>query len=133
MLLGISVARNRDLANVFYRLTLIEAYGTGIPKIMRDYSQYPFEPRIEATDNAFKITLPNRNELEEKPPLGANERIVLDMFKNKDAIVRKDVEAALDISQAMAVRVIKGLVDTGVIRTVGGGRNTRYVLAKEVP
>ena len=133
MLLGISVARNRDLANVFYRLTLIEAYGTGIPKIMRDYWQYPVEPRIEATDNAFKITLPNRNELEEKPPLGANERIVLDMFKNKDAIVRKDVEAALDISQAMAVRVIKGLVDTGVIRTVGGGRNTRYVLAKEAP
>lgn len=133
ILLGISVARNRDLANVFYRLTLIEAYGTGIPKIMRDYSQYPVEPRIEATDNAFKITLPNRNELEEKPPLGANERIVLDIFKNKDAIVRKDVEAALDISQAMAVRVIKGLVDTGVIRTVGGGRNTRYVLAKEAP
>jgi len=133
MLLGISVARNRDLANVFYRLTLIEAYGTGIPKILRDYSQYPVAPRIEATDNAFKITLPNRNEIEETPSLGTNERIVLDMFKGKDAIVRKDVEATLDISQAMAVRVLKGLVDTGVIRTVGGGRNTRYVLANEAP
>jgi len=31
--------------------------------------------------------------------------------------------------QAMAVRVLKGLVDKGEIRTVGGGKNTRYVLS----
>ena len=31
---GISVCRNQDLANVFYRLHLIEAYGTGMEKIM---------------------------------------------------------------------------------------------------
>ena len=29
--MGISVCRNVKLANVFYRLELIEAYGTGIP------------------------------------------------------------------------------------------------------
>ncbi len=32
--MGISVCRNVKLANVFYRLELIEAYGTGILKIM---------------------------------------------------------------------------------------------------
>ena len=31
--MGISVCRNVKLANVFYRLELIEAYGTGILKI----------------------------------------------------------------------------------------------------
>ena len=34
--LGISVCRNPHLANIFYRLQLIEAYGTGIKKIMVD-------------------------------------------------------------------------------------------------
>jgi len=32
IMLGISLARNENLANIFYRLGLIEAYGTGIPK-----------------------------------------------------------------------------------------------------
>ena len=31
---GISICRNPDLANVFYWLHLIEAYGTGISKII---------------------------------------------------------------------------------------------------
>ena len=31
---GIAVCRNQNLANVFYRLHLIEAYGSGMGKIM---------------------------------------------------------------------------------------------------
>jgi ATP-dependent DNA helicase RecG len=34
IMLGLSVCRNPKLAAVFYRLRLIEAYGTGITKIM---------------------------------------------------------------------------------------------------
>jgi len=132
MMLGISVARNRNLANVFYRLTLVEAYGTGMPKIIRSYKDYPVAPQIEVTNNAFKITLPNINEAEKKSSLNANEQVVMNLFKDKDSVVRKDVEAALNISQAMSVRILKGLVDKNEIRTVGGGKNTRYVARHEV-
>jgi ATP-dependent DNA helicase RecG len=127
MMLGISVARNRNLANVFYRLTLIEAYGTGVPKIIRSYGTFSAKPRIEVTDNAFKVTLPNTNEASEKTFLNENERVVMDLFKDREFVVRKDIEAALSISQAMAVRLLKGLVNKSEIRTVGGGKNTRYV------
>ena len=130
VMLGVSVARNKNLANVFYRLTLIEAYGTGIPKIMRSYEEYPVKPKIEVTDNAFKITLPNTNETSEKTFLSENERAVMDLFRDKDYIVRKDIEAALDVSQTMAGRLLKGLFDKRKIRSVGGGKNTRYVLYK---
>ena len=37
ILLGVSVPRNPRLANIFYRLRLIEAFGTGIPKIKGSY------------------------------------------------------------------------------------------------
>lgn len=126
MILGISVARNRNLANVFYRLTLIEAYGTGMPKIIRSYEGYVAKPQIESTDNAFKITLPNVNEISKKPLLNVNEQVAMGLFMDKGSIVRKDVETALGLSQAMAARVLKGLVDKGEIRTVGQGKNTRY-------
>ena len=127
MMLGVSVARNRNLANVFYRLTLIEAYGIGMPKIIRSYEGFVVKPQIEVTDNAFKITLPNINETAAKATLNENERIVMTLLQSKDVIVRKDVEAALGVSQSMAVRVLKGLVDKSEIRAVGGGKNTRYV------
>ncbi len=37
LMMGVSVCRNPHLANVFYRLQLIEAYGTGMKKIMGAY------------------------------------------------------------------------------------------------
>lgn len=69
ILLGISVCRNPKLAAVFYRLKLIEAYGTGMPKIMRAYEESKQKPQLEVTENAFKITLPNRNfeEVDRRP------------------------------------------------------------------
>jgi ATP-dependent DNA helicase RecG len=130
MMLGVSVARNRSLANVFYRLALFEEYGTGMPKIMRSYEGFAVKPQIEVTDNAFKVTLPNINEVSEKALLSDNERAILDLFAERDFIVRKDIEAALSLSQAMAVRLLKGLLNKGEIQVVGGGKNTRYILNK---
>ena len=61
VMMGISVCRNVKLANVFYRLELIEAYGTGIQKILGAYEGTGVTPKIETSDNAFKIILPNIN------------------------------------------------------------------------
>lgn len=130
MMLGVSIARNRNLANVFYSLALIEAYGTGVPWIMHSYEGCNAKPAIEASGNAFKITLPGVGEEARKPSLNVNESAVMDLFKGEEkaSIARGDVQAALGISQAMAVRVLNGLVGKGRIRRVGGGKNTRYLV-----
>lgn len=49
IMVGISIYRNQDLANVFYRLHLIEAYGTGMGKIMKVYEGMEEKPVIETT------------------------------------------------------------------------------------
>lgn len=59
--LGVSMLRNRKLSNVFYRLMLIEAYGTGIGRIRETYEGTGMAPKIEVSDHAFKVTLPNLN------------------------------------------------------------------------
>ena len=56
---GISICRNPDLANVFYRLHLIEAYGTGISKIIGAYADMAENLLLKTTRNTFKIVLPN--------------------------------------------------------------------------
>lgn len=48
---GISRPRNKNLAEIFHRLHLIESYGTGIRKIYSLYANCVLQPRIEVTPN----------------------------------------------------------------------------------
>ena len=64
--LGVSAPRNKKLAEVFYRLDLIEAFGTGLMKIRECYLDCSAQPKFEATNNAFRVTLPNVNYLAEQ-------------------------------------------------------------------
>lgn len=134
IMLGISELRNPRLANIFYRLKLIEAYGSGIPKITACYETSSRKPTIETSPNAFKITLPNTNviiyEAEEKRPhLTAREQDVAYLFSKKESIIRKDVEQELTVSQPMAVKLLRQLTDKEVIKKIGDGKNTRYELS----
>ena len=129
ILFGISQCRNEKLAAVFYRLKLIEAYGTGIQKIMESYKDCIVKPKIDLSDNAFKIVLPNQNMVIHPQDVNDSEKVVLDLVYRKNAIGRKDVEEALAISQTMAGRIIKQLVDKAVLVSVGSGRNKKYMRA----
>ncbi len=127
MMLGVSIQRNENLANVFYRLGLIEAFGTGIPKIMKSYSKYSVKPLIEVTDNAFKITLPNINAVKDVTFNNtSNEGKVLAMFANQGSIKRIDIEDCLGVSQATAARILKKLIDNKDIIKIGKGKNLIY-------
>lgn len=133
IMLGVSILRNQHLANIFYRLKLIEAYGTGIPKIMGAYEDYSIKPKIEATDNAFKITLPNINSTsdsflpEQIDSTSEREKHVLGLFDQKDFIIRKDVETALNISQPTSVVLLRKMVGKGLLKKVGAGKLVKYI------
>lgn len=139
--LGVSVLRNQYLANIFYRLRLIEAYGTGILKINECYDDYAVKPIIETTSNAFKITLPNTNfRAEEQKALNTRktssftsmtkkeERInaVLKLCRSKGYIVRSDIEMELGVSQSTAILLLRELTDDGVLIKKGKTKNLRY-------
>ncbi|WP_145097563.1 MarR family transcriptional regulator [Sporomusa sp. KB1] len=59
-------------------------------------------------------------------------RFILKLIEQQGSIVRKDIEAALSISQTMAGRLIKQLVDKGLIAEVGSGKKTKYIRIKTV-
>lgn len=60
--IGVSQPRNPQLAGVFYRMQLIESYGTGIGKIERSYANAVVHPSYETAKGVFRVTLPNMNE-----------------------------------------------------------------------
>lgn len=54
----LSVLRNRNLANVFYRLGFVEIFGTGITRIKQLYAESLIKPDFEVLENAIRIMLP---------------------------------------------------------------------------
>ena len=130
ILLGLSVCRNPKLATVFYRLKLIEAYGTGMPKIMSAYNEYDLKPKIEVTNNAFKITLPNCNigsVIHSDFIIGNGyEARILEFIKTHGQVVRSDVDTLLEVSQSTASRILKQMINDGLIYQEGKGKATRY-------
>lgn len=147
---GISVCRNQDLANVFYRLHLIEAYGTGISKIIGAYADEEEKPVIETTRNTFKIILPNINVMREKvrvsepeakeenpeinkedtQELSSEEEQVLEYAGKHEDFTKNDVVSLLKVSASTAARVIRGLVERDFLKRNGKARNTYYTLQK---
>lgn len=148
---GISICRNPDLANVFYRLHLIEAYGTGISKIIGAYADVAEKPVIETTRNTFKIVLPNINVLcektdtlesevkDEKNPetdeedtqkLSDEEEKVLEYAGHCEDFTKNDVVSLLKVSASTAARVIRGLVEKNFLKRNGKARSTYYTLQK---
>ena len=135
IMLGVSVLRNQHLANVFYRLKLIEAYGTGMLKINECYADNEKKPIIEVTGNAFKVCLPNRNYAVEdninnnngkEARINHKHQAVLQLLNSQESISRKDIENALKVSQATAVLLLRNMLEEGMIERVGKGRNARY-------
>ena len=128
--MGVSVPRNRRLANIFYRLHLVEAFGTGMLKIKECYTDYACQPAVEVSENAFKITLPNVNyEAEtanQKNPLSEKEQRILKFISAQQSVSRTEIEVATSLSQSVTVRTLKKLLGLGLIQKRGKGKNTVY-------
>ena len=127
---GVSQPRNAVIANVFYRLELIESYGTGIQKILESYAGCGIEPKFAPAPASFVVTLPNRNTAEtaaSDPGLSREENILRLMAK-QGAVTRKDVEQLLGCSSFPANKALAALVEQGKIVKTGAARGTKYVL-----
>ena len=142
MMLGVSISRNPKLAEIFYRLHYIEAFGTGVRRIFAGYGDGEIQPQFLVSDNAVKVVLPNlhfereqlggaADHLHEAQPIYTNDEISDDM-KVYQAIAagvdsRKALQERMGFSLTKTVNILRRLVEAGRIRRLGNGKNIRYV------
>lgn len=153
ILFGVSSPRNPRLAAVFYRLKLIEAYGTGLRRIQDFYPLQTYGTLVEVSDNAFRLILPNRNgfitklkspgEVKDEPRLydiqSPSRKItnderktqIKDYLLKEGTITRKKVEILIGVSQALASKLLREMIDQGEILRIGKGPAQYYVLSSE--
>lgn len=131
---GVSQSRNSVIASVFYRLELIESYGTGIKRIMESYEGNSVQPSFAPAPASFVVTLPNVNE---NPSLRfdtnlTDEEKVLKLFETSKYITRKDVERLLQSSSFPAINILNKLLEEKRILRVGSARSTKYIATESL-
>ena len=127
---GISQPRNKNLAEVFHRLKLIEAYGTGIRRIYKLYENCSVQPRIEVTHNTFKMILPNMSVAEPlavKTYLTPQKEEILDFISKNGQITEAEIMELLSVKRTRAYTVAKQMCDESPIVAVGRGANKKYI------
>ena len=141
--MGVSQSRNPNLAAVFYRLGLVESYGTGIRKIMRLYHGCAHQPIFKSAEGAFTVELFNRNESTENSaadvmnsqpePMQEVEEIrtaIYQKAKEQGMVTRKEVEQEFGFGSTKAYKVLKGLCEAGLLMQKKNGNRTVYVPVK---
>lgn len=127
---GISQPRNKNLADIFHRLHLIESYGTGIRRIYNLYTDCSEQPRIEVTSNTFKIVLPNMNRVADNKngsDISPQMQKILDYIDENGQINETEIQELLELKKTRAFTLAKQMRDEGLIKVIGRGNEKKYI------
>jgi ATP-dependent DNA helicase RecG len=122
---GISETRNPKLANILYRLDLIEAYGTGLRRIYESYTNFFKKPRIINTTNTFTIILFNTNH---NNSIETNRQKIIEYIKNHGSISRAETEQLLGVKKSTALNALNEMITDGIIKLTEETKRARYCL-----
>lgn len=135
---GISLSRNPNLSNIFYRFGYVESFGTGIGRIMDSYNEFDKKPLFDATENTFSIILPNMNYKEVIDNYVNDNNIIFHSLSQEDMIVqflkkynkinRNETEKLLNVSKTRAYKILDAMIDNNIINKEDNGKNTYYIL-----
>ena len=122
----LSVLRNRNLANVFYRLGFVEIFGTGITRIKQLYADGLIKPDFEVSENAIKIMLPV---FEKNADLTKDEIIIYKLLSKTMLKPISEVAPYVPFGKSKTTKLLKEMCQKGVITVEGKGKSTKYIIS----
>lgn len=130
---GKSKIRNKAIAEVFAQMGIIEAWGTGIQRIIDSCLKMNIkEPLFEELGDSFRVTI-FRPTQQKKTPIGktitTNEEIVINEMAIKKFLSRAEIEHVTKLSKTAAYNLINSMIAKGLIKKKGKGKATHYVLS----
>ena len=144
---GKSACRNEAIAEAFHYMHIVEAWGTGIPRIINRCKEYGLpEPLFEEFGNGFKVTLFRKASSTSKKVSSSPEkvsstfekyalllgkdnvsntfihniRIVYENYSDEEPFGQINVMNCLNCSKSKATNIMNVLKQTGIIEKVSG-------------
>lgn len=125
--LGVSQPRNKRLADVFYRLRYIEAYGTGIPRIFELYAASPSKPVINAGNGVFVVALPNMTYVKQEPVFSdGHESRIMNYLSSHDGVSKEEAAELIGTGVQRAYGILRGMAERGLLYVTRTGNKHIY-------
>lgn len=121
----LSVLRNRNLANVFYRLGFVEIFGTGITRIKQLYEESLVKPDFEISENIIKIVLPI---FENNLNLTEDETIIYKVLSKTMLKPISEIAPYVPFGKSKTTQLLKDMGQKGMVIVEGKGRGTKYII-----
>lgn len=123
---NISVLRSPIIAGVFYRLDIIEKFGTGIARINMAYVDSIAKPSFDMSENNINIKLPVMGN--DKFNLLKEETVIYNILKEETELSRGELDKITGFNKSKTLRMINNLADKDIIQKLGKGPGTTYRL-----
>lgn len=150
---GLSKVRNKAIAEAFAYMNLIEAWGSGIPKMYEEAKAYGLpEPELIDLDSDFRVNLYRRvmkfdqhgvvdptqdtTQATQGPPqddtktpqatLSEEDKAVLDLIRNKPSMTQKEMAMELDWKVDRVKYYLNKLKKNKVIQRVGSSQKGHW-------
>ena len=128
---GKSTCRNEAIAEAFHYMKIVEAWGTGIPRIISRCREYGLqEPLFEELGDGFLVTMfrkptkPTNQTNQSNPNEMKNELEIkiIGLLKASPELTTKEIMRILEITDNQVKYYIKKLKDDGKIERIGTNR-----------
>ena len=119
---GVSKLRNRVIGQVFYRLGLIERWGSGIRRIIDSCLEAGFRAHVfEEIGTHFRVTL--FTQVTAKPTIDEVDQKIVSALKQSEGLSTKEIAETINKSQRATRTRLINLIEKGLVVEVGQGVN----------
>ncbi len=119
----VSNLRNPIIANVFFRLGIIEKFGTGIMRIKESYRGINHQPAFIVQENSVVTVLPC---VTKRVALTIDEQEILKHLSNGMILASSDLSSATGFGKDKVVGLLNELIEKRYVKKIGAGRGTKY-------
>ena len=150
---GHSKIRNKGIANIFSQMGLVEAWGSGIKRILNAAEEYGLpKPKFQEFDNMFRVELFRVNpitdqadqanqdtnqanqdlerldQVEDENVLSEKEIEILNLVRMQPSITQKEMANALDWNLASVKYYITKLKEKNYLKRQGSSQKGKWVI-----
>ena len=130
------VERNPAIANAFVYMKIIEKWGTGIPRIFRECTEYGLpEPELIDFDGDFRVNMYRKSLISEKQVTDVTEKVtdvtekvtgieakILELISNDPVITTSKLANMLSVTRKTISTHMKIMKKNNVIERIGSDR-----------
>ena len=137
---GYSKPRNRAIASAFSYMKIIEKWGSGIPRILRECSEYGLpEPEFIDFDGDFRVNmyrqLPEKDwshtddtKYDTNDTISENDTKILNLIRENPSITQAELKEKLQVSIVTVKRLMADLQKRGLIERQGSSRKGKWIV-----